>query len=499
MVELDIKRYHSVNGEDLAMAATANTKTRRGLVIAGGGALGAYSFGCLKAFAEAGLSFQVVAGTSAGSLNAAIWSTGQLALGERLWSTMSPENTYDVVAPLKRLPHFLRQPLIVAILFFGALAARARGQSVEPRFNNLLTITVCALFAAALYGVWRLTGAEFPGSIVAGAASIFAFIQLKRGMNNAMMLPTIMATLFLVLLPAIPWLSSANLHRLIELPLIMGIIIGSAMVGTFIYVAIDTTLKILEQAAFSSKGLEATVQGFLDRAPMKIATYVTAATARALFDPDRPRYSDLASAPGEAPLNPQPLLTNYWVPTYVRVDKMASAEAIAPLMASAALPFGIVPAIETTEGFFVDGGVVDNCPILPLTLFELDEIFVLTLGGGELDSETERRRCAELGRLIALAQRGAPKGVPSLEENDPPTIVPYPEFPGWPKLQTFAPSGPLGGPLALMNFDPAFGRQLIDRGYTETQAALVLLLRQGGIEPPTATVNWPPVDNRTPF
>lgn len=445
---------------------------RRGMVIVGGGALGAYSFGCMKAFAEAGLTFEVIAGTSAGSLNAAIWSTGQMEQGERLWSSMSPETTYDVVAPLRGLPGFIRKPLVFAILLFGALAARARGHSVEPRFNDLLATIVCVLFAFGVWGIWRLTGAEFPGWIVAGVAGLFAFFQLRRGMASGMLLPTILATLLVVLLPTIPWFSAAKLSTPVELALMMGVILGSAIGGTIIHGVADALLGLLERTAFSSKPLEATIKGFLDGAPMRMATYVTSATSRALFDPDRPRYRDLASGPGEPPVNPQPNLTNYWVPVYVRVDMLPSADAISPLLASAALPFGIVPGVRTTEGMFVDGGVVDNCPILPLVAYDLDEVFVLTLSPGDLDPDVEHRRCLELGRLIQLVKRGPPKGVPSLEDNDPPTIVPYPEFSHWPRLRTFAPTGPLGGPLALMNFDPAFGRQLIAQGYADGRSAL---------------------------
>ncbi|MGH9810605.1 MAG: patatin-like phospholipase family protein, partial [Terriglobia bacterium] len=56
----------------------ASKPARRGLVIQGGGAKGAFALGCMKAFQEHGIDFSAVAGTSAGGLCAIIWSTGQV-------------------------------------------------------------------------------------------------------------------------------------------------------------------------------------------------------------------------------------------------------------------------------------------------------------------------------------------------------------------------------------------------------------------------------------
>jgi predicted acylesterase/phospholipase RssA len=52
-------------------------RVRRGLVLAGGGAKGAYQFGCLKAFRERQIEFDYVSGTSVGALNAVLAATGR--------------------------------------------------------------------------------------------------------------------------------------------------------------------------------------------------------------------------------------------------------------------------------------------------------------------------------------------------------------------------------------------------------------------------------------
>ena len=58
---------------------------RRGLVLSGGGALGAFQAGALKAIRENGIEFQVIAATSIGLIHALAWNRGDfvLSLDER--------------------------------------------------------------------------------------------------------------------------------------------------------------------------------------------------------------------------------------------------------------------------------------------------------------------------------------------------------------------------------------------------------------------------------
>jgi NTE family protein len=71
---------------------------RRGLVLEGGGAKGAYAYGCLLALRERGIRFDAVAGTSVGALNGLLWATDSLQ-GERpTWERLSQ----DVIYPRSR-------------------------------------------------------------------------------------------------------------------------------------------------------------------------------------------------------------------------------------------------------------------------------------------------------------------------------------------------------------------------------------------------------------
>ncbi len=60
-----------------------------GLVLSGGGARGAYQIGFWRAFREAGLRFDGVAGTSVGAINGALILQDDWELAARLWSKLT--------------------------------------------------------------------------------------------------------------------------------------------------------------------------------------------------------------------------------------------------------------------------------------------------------------------------------------------------------------------------------------------------------------------------
>jgi NTE family protein len=72
------------------------TPPKRGLVLSGGGARGAYQVGCFKAFKELGLDFPIVAGTSVGALNGALYCLDDLARTEQIWTSIATGDVLDV-------------------------------------------------------------------------------------------------------------------------------------------------------------------------------------------------------------------------------------------------------------------------------------------------------------------------------------------------------------------------------------------------------------------
>lgn len=79
-----------------------------GLVLCGGGALGAYQMGAWRAIKEAGLEKRItgVSGTSIGACNTAIFCNGDLEKGERIWKEAEQKdltypNNHEIQAVLK--------------------------------------------------------------------------------------------------------------------------------------------------------------------------------------------------------------------------------------------------------------------------------------------------------------------------------------------------------------------------------------------------------------
>ncbi len=71
-------------------------KTEYSLVLAGGGARGAYEIGAWKALKELKIEVNAVAGTSVGALNAAIIAQDEYELGIKLWTEMTLERIIRV-------------------------------------------------------------------------------------------------------------------------------------------------------------------------------------------------------------------------------------------------------------------------------------------------------------------------------------------------------------------------------------------------------------------
>lgn len=70
------------------------------LVLSGGGAKGAYEAGVAAAFVERGLPIRLVAGSSAGALNAAMIASGRADRLEAMWRAITREQVYTLRAPV---------------------------------------------------------------------------------------------------------------------------------------------------------------------------------------------------------------------------------------------------------------------------------------------------------------------------------------------------------------------------------------------------------------
>lgn len=62
---------------------------KTGLVLSGGGSTGAYQMGVIKALEELGIKCDIIAGTSIGSINGAMYVSGALDKAEAMWKTLN--------------------------------------------------------------------------------------------------------------------------------------------------------------------------------------------------------------------------------------------------------------------------------------------------------------------------------------------------------------------------------------------------------------------------
>lgn len=105
-----------------------------GLVLAGGGSLGAYEVGALKALNELGLKFDIVTGTSIGAINAFFVATNQIDKLIELWDNITVEQVVknSVNLNAKLITKFSFKKAFKALRAFG----RIRGANISP-FKDL--------------------------------------------------------------------------------------------------------------------------------------------------------------------------------------------------------------------------------------------------------------------------------------------------------------------------------------------------------------------------
>ena len=72
------------------------SKEKLALVLAGGGARGAYEVGVWQAMSELGMKIDIVTGSSVGSINGAMVCQGDLELSIKMWKEMETHKVFDV-------------------------------------------------------------------------------------------------------------------------------------------------------------------------------------------------------------------------------------------------------------------------------------------------------------------------------------------------------------------------------------------------------------------
>lgn len=103
-----------------------------GLVFAGGGVKGSYEIGVWKALNELGIEFDMVVGTSIGSVNGALYAMGEFETAYELWTQIKLNDIVDINAHSDNLVDLKN-----AAVLFDAIR-KNKGLDVTP-FKNFLT------------------------------------------------------------------------------------------------------------------------------------------------------------------------------------------------------------------------------------------------------------------------------------------------------------------------------------------------------------------------
>lgn len=483
---------------------------KRVLVLAGGGAKGAYSFGCLQTFKSEGITFDAVSGTSVGAINAVLWSTGSLETGENLWNNISFSSVYPVqiINPKKNNRLFIRLISIGYVLLrmcWSAIKGIPIPGSIYFRFA-LSIITILPLSIAFLRSSYYKFGRVNPDLLICLLIGLFLihFYSFKRKNDfdfaNFTGLLSLEFIISIVLLSGTFHISDIISAKILQIPKV-GKILRRIMFGILLFglVIIDLVLYWYAYRVFNkafhkdisilgSGPLRAKLKFILEGKKLIIPTFVTVAKETEIFDPDNPHWFTWdVNAKGMVMWHTtwEPTLQKKWCPSYIELNSQIIDEAINYCAASAALPFGIVPPISINGIDYVDGGIIDNCPIIPFyDLSENDEIYILLLTPYTNDDDAIRGSkisyldCKKRKRLLDLAKFPIP-GKCQFEErkytkkNKLPNEVPYNLSECKAKIIIFYPKENLGGMFSgVMNFSGKYSKKMMALGRKDSLAKI---------------------------
>jgi predicted acylesterase/phospholipase RssA len=448
----------------------AKNVRRRGLVLEGGGAKGSYAFGCLLAFKQCGVTFDAVSGTSVGALNGLLWATDTVEKERGTWENLTEKSVFQRKTLLVILP------FLFLIHLYGGVLQRLRHRPHLPDTvwigEFLYAIGTISSIAIYIIIFWRseidstlrhliTVGASITFTIlfISGSFVFYRVPWFKVGLN-VVTYSIILNRLFLTW----NW-NTFLIDMLISIP------------AGLVLILFCCHRLWRTPAVFDSEPLKRLVSRVMSEG-VQLPFYVTMAEERQFFDPDDPQWWKGTSRIGTiACLEPE----RGFFPTYLPVHKTEVGSAVDAVVASAALPFGIANAININGNTYVDGGVVDNCPIYPLAMWEqCEEIIVVKLSVGDLRLGNVIYDLEEIERLERIKDFIPPKTFwektgpwPEIEvpyhHNNPPKVIRFKNLKNIKiTVLTLSPSNTLGNFITgTMNFSEDYARENIAKGHSD--------------------------------
>ena len=440
---------------------------KRGLVLEGGGAKGAYAFGCLLELKNAGIKFDAIAGSSVGALNAALWAADQLDKGETFWRSLSVRS---ICKPQRKLLMYLLFPFhLLSILIDSEMRFQStKGVLIFLR-RRLLILFLGLLVPTVSFGFVYLIGFIFGLNISISIKSLLDGISAIWNFLWSMKFPVNSEPLWVLIVGYILLLS------LILFNVIFIFLNVVPPIGSLIW-------RHLKLSLFDTTPLRNSIVNTFAGCELDIPTYATLAKSKLVFDPDKP-FLQLMTADN---------LTLGWfdaceyeisIPFYERLDYHIKSKRFSDLLvASTALPLGLFPSVIIDNEEFMDGGMGDNLPIWPLLELEgCNELWIIRLQPEKNKSvvnhwrNVDRNlRICELSinkaRLMFEAIFGKPPYSTMLSRKsiDPPINIPYRQFPNDVRVVSIFPEKKLGKFFSgTINFKSKYAQRLMTLGQAD--------------------------------
>jgi predicted acylesterase/phospholipase RssA len=402
----------------------------RGLILPGGGAKGAFQFGCLEAFAAAGedpdTAFDIVCGTSVGALNGTLWGLAALEEGASIWAELSfanvfpPKNPYR--GPFASTYHRVRGALHVAwsLVIHRIRQGQFRGSDLGytkaviwvlavltalPPFAALIAATLMFPDSRALR--WAGPSRRVLFIVGAGVDMVLLFRWLQGRMFTATSVE-MMGTRNMVLKTmerSLTWPLSIKVVSAFftpgDNPVVVWAALGIMVLG---HVPIQNlnrdlrrTLKGDAPTYLTKAPLEATIEKIVQGRTPRCRTFCTVAEPSevmgleiaAMFEemlvrlpPGQTEADAAARAQARtfaATANTADIPREFHIARYTELTAENAKTWGDVVVASASLPFGIVESEKLGDRDCVDGGVADNIPFYPAIALGADDLTVIYL------------------------------------------------------------------------------------------------------------------------
>jgi predicted acylesterase/phospholipase RssA len=465
---------------------------RRGLVLQGGGAKGAFQYGALKELHSVGFDFDVISGTSVGALNGAVVSTDSWDQGDLLWTHLSMQSAFS----WRKLSAIYTVLSLPGIIFFG-WATNQFEETISYPLKILFTF-IASLPSLVFFGLIAIALLPSSSPIERWLLTTWLFILTGFGLagmyeKQSWFRPSVcigFATLLAM------WSGWAVFHLAALIHLARGMplqSIGLAITcSSPVLMIVGYVHQLLNASLLSNRPLRTVVSTISKRPFRKPLFATTSELVPEYVDPDD--FSYMRMGRGAAWVAVQ---RSGFLATYNRIDKVSSDKFVDTLLASAALPLGVVPNVFGTKkgSRFVDGGLADNTPWHPLVSdYPCTELLIIlcepvqSIHRPAIDVWQQREgsmRVMKSGYQPTKFTAKTPWSSPSpiAVRNSPPTEIPMPK-PGDDvdfsrvKITVIGPPKPLGGLVsATMNFDASRALANIELGRKAAKDAIAAGLR----------------------